>query len=61
MEALYRFDYEKAISVIEVIRDSVEVSLRECPAVYQDAVTLEKTEEIYVKLQDLKDYLLSNI
>ena len=61
MEQIYRYDYEKAIAVIEVIRNSVEISLRECPAVYQDTVSLERCGEIYTKLKDLEDYLFNNI
>jgi len=61
MEQLYRYDYEKAINVIEVIRNSVEISLRECPGVYQDMTALDKCEEIYTKLKDLESYLEEQI
>jgi len=61
MEDLQRFDKEKAIAVIEVIMNSVEISLRECTAIYQDGIALDKCEEIYTKLKDLEDYLYNNI
>jgi len=57
MEQLHRDDYQKALTVTGVIRDSAEISLRECTAICYDMVAKRLYEEMDAKLEALLDYM----
>ena len=57
MDNLHRFDYEHAISVLSVISDSVDTTLRDCVAIYSDM----EAQHIQEKLTDTIDLLMRHL
>jgi len=61
MEELYRYDYEKAITITGVIREMVEGSLRDSPVICYDMGAKAIWDEVDTKLSELGVYLEEQI